>query len=186
MTTTDQAPETPWRIEDSELHRGPCPPWCVHSHHQGDRSHGSRGRSVTLSTEPSREMSWGGILDEHILINGWFQADSKAAIQIEVTGARRHRLTADEAVKLAADLLAAVDQVQSDGEDLHLFEKYAADQHVKELLVMRTAQLRNVRPADGAIVDDGWAKHFFCRRFRVLSGFVGKGQVHRDGSKWLS
>jgi hypothetical protein len=24
------------------------------------------------------------------------------------------------------------------------------------------------------------------RRFRVLSGFVGKGQVHRDGSKWLS
>ncbi len=137
-----------------------CPSWCLFSGVHVDGACYSAGRRTTLS-EPEIELRRGGIRDD-ILINGWRRSDSDACVALRVGTGRVRHLTAVEAVTIAADLLAAVDEAQGE-EWLRISEYLAARDHAEELLAVRRAQIRGVKPDDGQIIDFSEHKYFFCQ-----------------------
>jgi hypothetical protein len=149
------------RAEDLKL--GPCPPFCITSQHfESDRSHGGAGRRVNFTMEPDVEMSHGGIREEGVLINAWQDAGSKACIKIGFATGHKRFMTLDEAMNLAADLLAAVDEAMGAVEGLRHFEDCRVKDHSRDLLSIRRAQIQSVQPDDGEVVDGFLHRFFFC------------------------
>jgi hypothetical protein len=147
---------------------GPCPPWCSSygheaSHWSGSEWHTGAGRRVPVTEPPARARPITSAPDG-VLVNACSRRDSDAAISIAVADGGGY-LTAAEALRLAADLLAAVDETEGTGETrraLRYFEDRDRDAHAAELLNVRRAQIRDVIPENGEVVKLATSQAMWC------------------------
>lgn len=120
-------------------------------------------QSVGLSTSAWNRRGWTGWERRECGINIRQLADRDTTIALTIEGAGFgylvRQLTLTEAGLLAADLLAAVVQVETPRD--RRSEDFARAQHSAELLAARRMQLASFRPEDGALSSRFWHS-FYC------------------------